>query len=87
MKSNTHGADVNIKQNQWNSNVILELLSTDISDQYKHLKTLITYGTNQFAIKGCPERSRIRPQHVNKGKVNKYILKASVDTVYCLTQI
>jgi len=28
----------------------------------------------------------IQPPHVDKGKLNKCILKASVDTVFCLTQ-
>ena len=33
-------------------------------------------------IKGYTERSMIRPQHVDKGKLNKCILKAIVDTVF-----
>ena len=28
----------------------------------------------------------IQPQHISKEKLNKCILKASVDTVFCLTQ-
>ena len=37
--------------------------------------------------KGLCRTSMIWPQHVDKGKLNKCILKESVDTVFCLTQL
>jgi len=35
-------------------------------------------------LMGYTERRMIRPRHVDKGKLNKCLLKASVETVSCL---
>jgi hypothetical protein len=41
---------------------------------------------NFFSLMIHAERSMIQPKHVDKGKLNKCILKASVDTIFCWTQ-
>jgi hypothetical protein len=37
-------------------------------------------------IRGYTELSIIRSQHVDQGKLNKCILKESVNAVFCMTQ-
>ena len=50
------------------------------------LKLYNVFSAILFMINGYAKRSMIRQQHVDKGKLCKSILKASVDTVFCLTQ-
>jgi len=50
------------------------------------LSDLCCFNLLQAKTKGCTANSMIRSQHVDKGKLNKFISKASVDTIFCLTQ-
>ena len=48
--------------------------------------SLVTGKNNHCTIKGYTERNMIQQQHVDKGNLNKCILKASVDTIMCLAK-